>query len=139
MPDRLPLSRAQSLALSAVSLLLVLVATTALGPLISGSAWWWAGAVVAVAVIGGGAALRSIRTPPSLVPPLELVAALLALTLLFGGGTALAFIVPTPDTLAAFGALAEGPSARSSSSRFPRCRFRRWCSRSRWASDSSPR
>ncbi|WP_234659241.1 transglutaminase family protein [Agromyces marinus] len=108
MPDRLPLSRAQSLALSAVSLLLVLVATTALGPLISGSAWWWAGAVVAVAVIGGGAALRSIRTPPSLVPPLELVAALLALTLLFGGGTALAFIVPTPDTLAAFGALAEG-------------------------------
>lgn len=107
-PDRFPLTRAQSLALSGASLLLLLVATTALGPLIASSGWWWAGAVVALAVIGGGAALRAIRTPPSLVPPFELVAMLLALTLLFGGATSIALIIPTPDTFAVFGELTEG-------------------------------
>ncbi|MTH69240.1 transglutaminase family protein [Agromyces bracchium] len=107
-PDRYPLTRAQSIALSGASLLLLLVATTALGPLIAGSGWWWAGAVVAVAVIGGGAGLRALRTPPSLVPPLELVVMLLALTLLFGGATSLALVIPTPDTFAVFGELAEG-------------------------------
>ncbi|GAA2025674.1 DUF3488 and transglutaminase-like domain-containing protein [Agromyces tropicus] len=108
MPERFPLSRPQSLALSGASLLLILVATTALGPLIAGSGWWWAGAVVAVAVIGGGAALRAVRTPPSLVPPLELVAMLLALTLLFGGSTSIALVIPTFDTFAVFGELAQG-------------------------------
>ncbi|MBM7505072.1 DUF3488 and DUF4129 domain-containing transglutaminase family protein [Agromyces aurantiacus] len=107
-PERLPLSTPQSLALSGATLLLLLVATTALGPLISGSGWWWAGAVMAIGVIGAGAGLRAVRTPPSLVPPLELVAMLLVLTLLFGGSTSLALIVPTPDTFAAFGELAEG-------------------------------
>ncbi|WP_430645468.1 transglutaminaseTgpA domain-containing protein [Agromyces sp. GXS1127] len=107
-PDRYPLTRAQSLALSGASLLLLLVATTALGPLIAGSGWWWAGAVVGLAVIGGGAAMRALRTPPSLVPPLQLVAMLVALTLLFGGATSIALVIPTPDTFAVFGELAEG-------------------------------
>ncbi|GGI47327.1 transglutaminase-like putative cysteine protease [Agromyces flavus] len=107
-PDRLLLTTPQSLALSGATLLLLLVATTALGPLITGSGWWWASAIVAVAVIGGGAGMRAIRTPPSVVPPLEVAALILALTLLFGGTTSIALIIPTPDTFDAFGALAEG-------------------------------
>lgn len=107
-PERLALTTPQSLALSGATLLLLLVAMTALGPLITGSGWWWAGAIVALAVIGGGAGMRAIRTPPSLIPPLEVVALLLALTLLFGGTTSLALVIPTPDTFDEFGALAEG-------------------------------
>ncbi len=107
-PDRYLLTTPQSLALSGATLLLLLVATTALGPLITGSGWWWASAIVAVAVIGGGAGMRAIRTPPSLVPPLEVAALLLALTLLFGGTTSIALVIPTPETFEAFGALAEG-------------------------------
>ncbi|MFE5671980.1 transglutaminaseTgpA domain-containing protein [Agromyces sp. NPDC056523] len=110
-PERLLLSAPQSLALSGATLLLLLVATTALGPLITGSGWWWASAIVAFAVIGGGAGMRAIRTPPSLVPPLEVAALILALTLLFGGTTSIALIVPTPDTFDAFGTLAEGARA----------------------------
>jgi transglutaminase-like putative cysteine protease len=107
-PERFPLTTPQSLALSGATLLLLLVAMTALGPVISGSGWWWAGAVVALAVIGGGAGMRAIRTPPSLVPPLEVAALVLALTLLFGGATSFALVIPTPETFDEFGALAEG-------------------------------
>lgn len=107
-PERFPLTTPQSLALSGATLLLLLVAMTALGPVISGSGWWWAGAVVALAVIGAGAGMRAIRTPPSLVPPLEVAALVLALTLLFGGVTSIALVIPTPETFDEFGALAEG-------------------------------
>lgn len=107
-PERLPLTTLQSLALSGATLLLLLVAMTALGPLIAGAAWWWAAAFAAVAVLGAGAGLRAVRTPPSLVPPLELVALVLALTLLFGGSTSFALVIPTLDTFDEFMGLAEG-------------------------------
>ncbi|MGR0219426.1 transglutaminase family protein [Agromyces sp. ZXT2-6] len=104
----MPLTTPQSLALSGATLLLLLVAITALGPLVTGSAWWWAAAFTAAAVLGAGAALRAVRTPPSLVPPLELVALVLALTLLFGGATTFALVIPTLDTFDEFMGLAEG-------------------------------
>ncbi|MEI5583111.1 MULTISPECIES: transglutaminase family protein [unclassified Agromyces] len=107
-PERMPLSTPQSMALSAATLLLLLVATTALGPLIAGSAWWWAAAFTGAAVLAAGAGLRALRTPPSLVPPLEIVALLLVLTLLFGGATSFALVIPTLDTFDEFLGLAEG-------------------------------
>ena len=57
----------------------------ALGPLIAGSGWWWLCAFIAAGTLFSGLGLRAIRTPPSLVPVLELVVLLLLLTLLFGG------------------------------------------------------
>ncbi|HZW41237.1 MAG TPA: DUF3488 and transglutaminase-like domain-containing protein [Agromyces sp.] len=107
-PDPVPLSRAQRLALTAASFLFLVVATMSLGPLISGSGWWWLCAFVAAGALFSGAGLRSIRTPPSLVPVLELVVVLLLLTLVFGGGTTIALIIPTQGTFEVFGELLTG-------------------------------
>ncbi|MDQ0892671.1 DUF3488 and transglutaminase-like domain-containing protein [Agromyces ramosus] len=107
-PDPAPLSRGQRLALTAASFLLLVVATMALGPLIAGSGWWWLCAFIAAGTLFTGAGLRSIRTPASLVPVLELVALLLLLTLVFGGGTSIALIIPTQSTFEVFGELLTG-------------------------------
>ncbi|WP_136709432.1 DUF3488 and transglutaminase-like domain-containing protein [Agromyces sp. H66] len=107
-PDLMPLSRAQRLALTAASFLFLVIATMALGPLIAGSGWWWLCAFIAAGTLFSGFGLRSIRTPPSLVPVLELVVLLLMLTLLFGGGTSIALVVPTAGTFETFGELMAG-------------------------------
>jgi transglutaminase-like putative cysteine protease len=107
-PDPVPLSRAQRLALTAASFLFLVVATMSLGPLITGSGWWWLCAFIAAGTLFSGAGLRSIRTPPSLVPVLELVVLLLLLTLVFGGGTSIALIIPTQGTFEVFGELLTG-------------------------------
>jgi transglutaminase-like putative cysteine protease len=107
-PDLLPLSRMQRLALTAASFLFLVIATMALGPLISGSGWWWLCAFIAAGTLFGGLGLRAVRTPPSLVPVLELVVLLLMLTLLFGGATSFALIVPTAGTFDTFGELIAG-------------------------------
>ncbi|MFF2276666.1 DUF3488 and DUF4129 domain-containing transglutaminase family protein [Agromyces sp. NPDC058126] len=107
-PDALPLTRGQRLALTAASFLLLAVSTMALGPLISGSGWWWLCAFVAAGTLFGGAGLRAVRVPASLVPVLELVVLLLLLTLLFGGSTSFALVVPTQDTFVHFGELFDG-------------------------------
>ncbi|HEY1106604.1 MAG TPA: transglutaminaseTgpA domain-containing protein, partial [Agromyces sp.] len=107
-PDDRPLSRPQRLALTAASFLLVAVAAMALGPLISGSAWWWLCAFVAAVTLFGGAGLRALRVPGGLVPFGELVILLLLLTMVFGGSTSFALIVPTVDTFPLFGDLFEG-------------------------------
>jgi transglutaminase-like putative cysteine protease len=107
-PDLVPLSRAQRLALTAASFLFLVIATMALGPLISGSGWWWLCAFIAAGTMFTGFGLRALRTPPSLVPVLELAALLLMLTLLFGGPTSFALIVPTTDTFDIFGELIAG-------------------------------
>ncbi|MFF2390492.1 DUF3488 and DUF4129 domain-containing transglutaminase family protein [Agromyces sp. NPDC058104] len=107
-PEPLPLTRGQRLALTAASLLLLSVATMALGPLISGSGWWWLCAFVAAGTLFGGAGLRAVRVPASLVPVLEIVVLLFLLTLLFGGSTSFALIVPTQDTFVHFGELFDG-------------------------------
>ena len=119
------LSRAQRLALSAASFLLLSIATMALGPLISGSGWWWLCAFMAAGTLFSGAGLRAIRTPPSLVPVLELVVLVLLLTLLFGGATSFALIVPTTGRSTSSASCSWAPSARSSSSRCPPSRCRR--------------
>ena len=107
-PDLVPLSRVQRLALTAASFLFLVVATMALGPLIAGSGWWWMCAFVAAGVLFSGLGLRALRTPPSLVPVLELAVLLLMLTLLFGGATSIALIVPTTGTFDIFGDLFAG-------------------------------
>lgn len=107
-PDLVPLSRAQRLALTAASFLFLVIATMALGPLIAGSGWWWMCAFIAAGTMFSGLGLRAIRTPPSLVPVLELVALLLMLTLLFGGASSFALIVPTAGTFDTFGELFAG-------------------------------
>ncbi len=107
-PDPVPLSRAQRLALTGASFLFLVVATMALGPLIAGSGWWWLCAFIAGGILFSGLGLRALRTPPSLVPVLELVVLLLLLTLVFGGGTSIALIIPTGGTFEAFGELLTG-------------------------------
>ncbi|HEX6367043.1 MAG TPA: DUF3488 and transglutaminase-like domain-containing protein [Agromyces sp.] len=107
-PDSLPLTRAQRVALTAASFLLLVTATMALGPLISGSGWWWLCAFVAAGVLFSGTGLRAIRTPPSLVPVLELAVLLLLLTLFFGGATSIALVIPTQGTFETFGDLIVG-------------------------------
>jgi transglutaminase-like putative cysteine protease len=107
-PDPVPLSRAQRMALTTASFLFLVIATMSLGPLISGSGWWWLCAFIAAGTLFSGAGLRSIRTPPSLVPVLELVVLLLMLTLFFGGGSSIALIVPTQGTFETFGELFAG-------------------------------
>ncbi|ANJ26716.1 hypothetical protein ATC03_08320 [Agromyces aureus] len=96
------------LALTTASFVLMVVATMSLGPLIADGGWWWLCAFVSAGVFFGGAGLRALRVPSALVPVLEGVVLLLLLTLLFGGSTSIAFIVPTPDTFAAFGELFTG-------------------------------
>jgi transglutaminase-like putative cysteine protease len=107
-PDLVPLTRAQRLALTAASFLFLVIATMALGPLLSGSGWWWLCAFVAAGTMFAGFGLRALRTPPSLVPVLELAALLLMLTLLFGGASSFALIVPTAGTFDIFGELIAG-------------------------------
>jgi len=106
--DAAPLSRAQRLALTSASFLLLAVAAMALGPLLSGSGWWWLCAFIAAGTLFSGFGLRAARTPPSLVPVLELGVLLLLLTLLFGGGTSIALIIPTQGTFETFGELFVG-------------------------------
>lgn len=106
--DPAPLTRAQRLALTTASFLLLAIASMALGPLLSGSGWWWLCAFIAAGTLYAGFGLRAARTPPSLVPVLELGVLLLLLTLLFGGGTSIALIVPTQGTFETFGELFVG-------------------------------
>ncbi len=107
-PEPAALSRAQRFALTGASFLLVVIATMALGPLISGSGWWWLCAFVAAGTLFAGAGLRAVRTPPSLVPVLELGVLLLLLTLFFGGGSSLLLAIPTQGTFETFGELLVG-------------------------------
>ncbi|WP_173924302.1 DUF3488 and transglutaminase-like domain-containing protein [Agromyces sp. Marseille-P2726] len=107
-PDAMALTRAQRAALTAASFLLLVIATMALGPLISGSGWWWLCAFIAAGVLFSGTGLRAIRTPPSLVPVLGLGVLLLLLTLFFGGATSIALAIPTQATFELFGDLITG-------------------------------
>ncbi|MGH3705289.1 MAG: transglutaminaseTgpA domain-containing protein, partial [Agromyces sp.] len=107
-PDPVPLSRAQRLALTAASFLLLATAAMALGPLIAGSGWWWLCAFIAGGVLFAGTGLRALRTPASLVPVLELVVLLALLTLVFGGATSIALVIPTQGTFEVFGDLMSG-------------------------------
>jgi transglutaminase-like putative cysteine protease len=88
--------------LSLMLLVLLLSASTALGPLLAGSSWWWVLLVLATGVFASAAGMRRSRIPPVLVPFLTTGVLAMLLTLLFGGGTGLFWLLPTGDTVASF-------------------------------------
>jgi len=107
-PESAQPTRGQRSALAGATALLMLAAVSALGPLIDGGGWWWLCAIAIVGVIGAGLALRAIGTPRVAVPPLTVAALVALLTLLFGGATSFALLVPTGATFERFAALAAG-------------------------------
>lgn len=79
-------------------LLLLVVGFSALGPLLRGSGWWFAMAFVTAIVLCSTAVFRRWGVPISLVPVAGLGVLLGVVTLLFGNGTGLLWILPTTDT-----------------------------------------
>jgi transglutaminase-like putative cysteine protease len=93
--------------LSLTLLVLLITSTAALGPVLAGSAWWWVLLVVAAVVFTAAAIIRRARVPGVLVPFLSAGILVLVLTLLFGGGTGLFWLLPTGETLTRFADQAE--------------------------------
>ncbi|TDW31194.1 transglutaminaseTgpA domain-containing protein [Cryobacterium psychrophilum] len=89
----------------ATLLALLLVASGALGPLLRGTSWWWVMSAVAIIVLLLGALLPTLRVARPVLPLWLLGGLLLTLTLFFGAGTALLWIVPTPATARVFSGL----------------------------------
>lgn len=89
--------------LSLMLLVVLMAGCTALGPVLAGSAWWWVLLVVAGVVFASAAGIRRARAPVALVPFLTAGVLLILLTLLFGGGTGLLWLIPTGETLSSFG------------------------------------
>jgi transglutaminase-like putative cysteine protease len=88
-------------------LLLLLVANGALGPVLQGTAWWWLMTFVVAAVLLGLTGLRRLGLAESLAPLAGLGIVLAAMTLLFGAGTGLLWLIPTIDTVDRFGVLVD--------------------------------
>lgn len=92
------------------------VAVAALHPVVQSFEWWFAIATTVLVVLGSTAVARALssrtltsrRWVPHVVAPFALLG---VLTLLFSGGTALMFVVATPDTFGVFAALAREGSA----------------------------
>lgn len=91
--------------LAAGLLLLLLICCAALGPLLRGSIWWWVCAGVATAVLLGAAVFRSVGLPRPIVPVANGAVLVGTMTLLFGGGSGLFWLVPTPETVGTFAGL----------------------------------
>lgn len=84
----------------------VLLAATAMRPLLDG-AWWFPRTVAIVLVIAAaGAGARALRLPAPLQPLLQAVALLVSLTALFARDQAIGWIVPGPAALERLGDLA---------------------------------
>ena len=92
--------------LSLAVLVLLMTGCAALGAVLSGSAWWLALLVVAGIVLVCAAWLRRLGVLPVFVPLLSTGALVVLLTLFFGGGTGLLWLIPTGDTVARFTELA---------------------------------
>jgi len=88
-------------------LLLLLAGSAVLGPLLRGSSWWWPMALVGAAVLISAAVVRRTRVASALVPVVGVGVLLATLTLLFGQGTGLLWLIPTPDTVDRFGLLVD--------------------------------
>ncbi|MBX0298694.1 DUF3488 and transglutaminase-like domain-containing protein [Cryobacterium sp. 1639] len=93
--------------LSLMLLVLLLAGCSALGSVLAGSAWWWVLLIVATVVLASAAGIRRARAPAALVPVLTMGVLVLLLTLLFGSGTGLLWLLPTGDTLTVFADQAE--------------------------------
>lgn len=89
-------------ALTSALVVLLVVGLGALGPLLRGSGWWFATAFVGTVVLCASAVLRHFRVSPSYVPVAALGVLLAILTLLFGRGSGLLWLVPTGETLGIF-------------------------------------
>jgi len=90
------------------ALLLLVTACGALTPLLRGVGWWWTMTLVSSLVLGAAALLARAGLNRWLVPPVLVGVLLGALTLLFGAGTGLLWIIPTPQTGATFESLVAG-------------------------------
>ncbi|MBC7441027.1 MAG: transglutaminase domain-containing protein, partial [Ramlibacter sp.] len=88
--------------LSVAVLALLLIAQGALGPLLLGTGWWWLMTMVTTVVLLGSAALRRLGVAAALVPLAGVGILLATLTLVFGAGTGLLWLVPSLDTLDRF-------------------------------------
>lgn len=93
--------------LSLALLLLLVLGCGALGPVLRGTGWWWAMALVAAVVLLGSALLRRLGVARLLVPVAALGILLATITLLFGAGSGLLWLVPTPATLDRFQGLVD--------------------------------
>ncbi|MFC5928575.1 transglutaminase TgpA family protein [Cryobacterium melibiosiphilum] len=90
-----------------VLLVLLLTGFSGLAPVLRGSAWWWVIAMMAVVTLAALAALRRIGVPRPLVPVAGLGVLVVVLTLFFGQGTGLLWLIPTPGTVAVVTTLTE--------------------------------
>ena len=88
-------------------LLLLLVANGALSALLQGITWWWLMAFVSGTVLLGLAGLRRVGMAQSLAPVAGFGILLATVTLLFGGGTGLFWLIPSLETIDRFGTLVD--------------------------------
>lgn len=89
-------------AITCALVVLLVVGLGALGPLLRGSAWWFATAFIGAVVLCSSAAFRQLRVSPTYVPLASFGVLLAALTLLFGAGSGLLWLIPTGETLGIF-------------------------------------
>ena len=85
---------------------LLMTACAALGTVLAGSAWWLVLFIVASVVLAAAAGLRRAGVPAAIVPLVSAGVLVVVLTLFFGGGTGLFWLVPTGNTFARFADLA---------------------------------
>ena len=90
-----------------VLVVLLLTGFSAMAPVLRGSAWWWVMGLMVVATLAALAGLRLIGVPRALVPWAGLGVIAAVLTLFFGQGTGLLWLIPTPETVSVLSALTE--------------------------------
>ncbi|MCU1635642.1 MAG: hypothetical protein JWQ68_881 [Cryobacterium sp.] len=83
-------------------LLLLVVGSGALAPLLRGTGWMWAMTFTVTIVLISTAGFRRLGVRRSFVPITGLGVLLTFLTLVFGAGTGLVWLIPTPDTFTVF-------------------------------------
>ena len=96
----------------ALSLLFLLLSScAALAPLLRGNAWWWVCAAVGSVVLLSAAVFRRFGLPRPIAPVASGAVLVGTMTLLFGGGTGLFWIIPTPQTIGLFSGLIDSGGA----------------------------
>lgn len=91
--------------LAAALLVLLAVGCGALGTLLDGDGWWFAMVATAAVVLGAGGFLRSRGLGPRLTTLAEFGVLLVFLTLFFGRGSGVLWLIPTGATFEGFDAL----------------------------------
>ncbi|OJX81487.1 DUF3488 and transglutaminase-like domain-containing protein [Leifsonia sp. 71-9] len=86
--------------LTGAMVLQMLAVSVALVGLIQGAVWWFALILTSAFLLVAGAGLRTLGVHRGIVPLLELVLGAMIMTAVFGGGTGLLGLLPTPATFA---------------------------------------